>query len=80
MSVMVNSCPLGKCWIAFSGNGVEVAVEGTSVGVSTGGRGVDVGDTPWVRGRLEGILVTDPGVPEVAQLASTKMITLNMSG
>jgi hypothetical protein len=78
MAVTVNSCPEGKCWIAFSGGVVVVGC--ASVGVSTGGRGVDVGDaTCCVGGMLEGTIVPATGMFDVAQPANDKMIMLNKS-
>jgi hypothetical protein len=66
--------------MAFSGGVVAVVVGGTAVGVSVGGRRVDVGDGTSVGGRLEGTLVPVTCVPAVAQPARDRMIKLNKSG
>jgi len=72
MLVTLNSCPVGKCWIAFSGRLVAVEVVGTGVGVSVGDSMVEVDNMACVGGRPEGWLVPAAGAPVVVHAASDR--------
>jgi len=79
IDVTVNSCPVGKCWMAFSGGVVAVLVGGRAVGVSVGGIGVIDGGAVGLGGMALGMLVTETGVTAVLQLASARMMRLNQN-
>jgi hypothetical protein len=60
MIVTENSCPVGKCWMGFTGGEVEVG--GRGVGISVGGMRVTEGITFKVGGISVRVEVADTGV------------------